>query len=61
MGKLGHFPECVERGLFDIPQPDIPQPRNKAKACVFRSQLTGNPESREHAVRKIVNTWSGKS
>ena len=29
--------------------------------CVFRSQLTGNPESREHLVRKVVNTQSGKS
>ncbi len=31
------------------------------RRCVFRSQLTGNPESREHLVRKVVNTQSGKS
>ncbi len=24
--------------------------------CVFRSLLTGNPESREHSVRKVVNS-----
>ncbi len=33
----------------------------RRKKCVFRSQLTGNPESREHLVRKVVNTQSGKS
>ena len=54
LGSSGSVPVCVKQqcGYQSTPVPNT---------CVFRSLLTGNPESREHSVRKVVNTQSGKS